>query len=174
MSGTFAFYAEPAEVVSDDRRKLIVGLGEVGGLDLAYIGVSNGGDTTSVLVSLSELRDAAKALRDIDPAEQQRSSGYYLYRVVITRYPDGALDYYETDDGDRHGYPDRDWTPEGWAPDSDWIAQHGSSRFFWPSTKFRYRSQSSARARAKLIESYGATAVVERSSLITWPTEGES
>lgn len=41
--------------------------------------------------------------------------------------------------------------------------------FVWPVTNRVYGSQSTARKRAKLLESYGATAVVERSNRIVWP-----
>ncbi|MCT7365622.1 hypothetical protein A7G45_22415 [Mycolicibacterium llatzerense] len=95
------------------------------------------------------------------------SGGYYLYRVVITKYPDGALFYYD-DDGETFGDVDPDWEPEGWDPDEEWVAQYGRN-FFWPSTKREYRSEKSAKSRAKLIEHFGATAEVIRSSLITWP-----
>ncbi|AEF34761.1 gp49 [Mycolicibacter sinensis] len=45
----------------------------------------------------------------------------------------------------------------------------GTSEFVWPTTNKIYRSRSTAKKRAELIESFGATAAIERSSKITWP-----
>lgn len=112
---------------------------------------------------LSGIKDANLG---IDPEYQPAARGYYLYRVEIVKYPEGAWTFQEVD-GEEYSWINEDWQPEGWAPDEGWAAQYGE-RFFWPSTKYEYRSQSSAKSRARLIESFGATAVVVRSSLITW------
>lgn len=45
----------------------------------------------------------------------------------------------------------------------------GTDEFVWPVTNKVYGSRSTAEKRRKLLESYGATAVVEQSSRITWP-----
>ncbi|MCV7157995.1 hypothetical protein H7J55_11020 [Mycolicibacterium brisbanense] len=103
----------------------------------------------------------------MDPEHRPSSRGYYLYRVEIVKYPEGAW-IFEDVDGEEYSWINEDWQPEGWDPDEEWVARYGS-KFFWPSTKREYRSKSSARERAKLIEFFGATAVVVRSSLITWP-----
>lgn len=168
MSATFTHYTESHPVIDEPGRRVEVSMGDVGGLELVYLGVAAPAPQADVLMTVAESRQLVKALQSCDVELQDRTGGYYLYRVVITKYPEGALYFYDAGDGDSYGEPDRDWRPEGWEPDDEWLQRFGD-RFFWPSTKFEYKSQSSARARAKLIESYGATAVVERSSLITWP-----
>ena len=167
MSATFTHYAESHPVIDEPGRRVEVSMGDVGGMELVYLGVGAPAPHVDVLMTVAESRQLVKALQSCDMELQDRTGGYYLYRVVITKYPEGALDFYE-DGGEQYGYVDQDWRPEGWEPDEEWLQRFGD-RFFWPSTKFEYKSQSSARARAKLIESYGATAVVVRSSLITWP-----
>lgn len=95
----------------------------------------------------------------------------YLYRVQITAYPEGAL---------RHdvwgSYPDPSWEPPGWDPDPEWVQRYGGDTgagFFWPKTDRVYRSRSTATKLRKLLESYGATAIVQRSTPIIWPADGE-
>lgn len=93
----------------------------------------------------------------------------YLYRVVIVEMPEGAL----TSD---RVYPDMlvinpDWAPKGWDPDELWIGRFGTDDFFWPSTAREYKSRSGAMARKRLIESYGAKCIVQRSSRIEWPAD---
>jgi|SRR5690606_30374825 len=108
----------------------------------------------------------------------------YLYRVRITAYPDGAFIPDEQcvktcpvcPADDICSRINRDWKPEGWAPDAEWIERFGKDTgdaFFWPSTEREYRSRSSARRLKRLIESYGATAIIQRSAEIVWPAEGE-
>lgn len=80
---------------------------------------------------------------------------------------DLASQNYEAD-RKRLGQDGKSGEPEGWNPDEEWVAQYGRE-FFWPSTKREYRSEKAAKSRAKLIEHFGATAKVVRSSLITWP-----
>ncbi|WP_280410512.1 hypothetical protein [Nocardia asiatica] len=96
----------------------------------------------------------------------------FLYRVRITDFPAGAL---KVDPRDPDWMdPDPEWKPQGWAPDDDWIERFGrdtGGQFYWPSTDKVWFSRSSAAARKKLIESYGARAVVQRSSAITWPDD---
>ncbi|SDT83716.1 hypothetical protein [Gordonia westfalica] len=144
------------------------------GLDLAYLSVESPSGRGEVVLTLAELRDVYRAMQEADPDWREPSGGYYLYRVAITSYPEGALTFYTDDTGEEFGYPNPDWEPEGWDPDPGYIAQFGSRRFHWPSTKREYKSLSSAKSRAKLIESYGATAVVERSSRIVWPGPDDS
>ena len=160
MSDQFTHYAEPHIVLSDAGRTIVTSLGEVGGMTLAYLGVNE----QDVLLTLPELRKLIEHLGYCDPDVDQRTRGYYLYRVEYTGYPDGAW----WEDGE-YGGIDPDWTPEGWEPDDDYISRFGGSRFHWPSVKHEYRSLSSAKVRAKLIESYGATTRIVQSSLITWP-----
>jgi hypothetical protein len=99
---------------------------------------------------------------------------HYLYRVRIAKYPEGALrptsycpDLMEINP---------DWEPEGWDPHPRWVALYGrdtGSSFFWPSTEREWRSRASARRLQRLLESYGATAVIQRSSEIVWPPDPE-
>lgn len=96
---------------------------------------------------------------------------YYLYRVQITSMPKGSTWEEELPDGETIGGIDYDWTPPGWEPNEDWAAQHGGN-FFWPSTRREYKSRSAAKERARLIESFGATCIVQRSSPVEWPEDG--
>lgn len=96
---------------------------------------------------------------------------YYLYRVEIVQYPDGALFTSQADP--ENAYVDPSWEPEGWDPDDEWEALRGSTHFFWPSTKREYKSRSSAMQRKRLIESYGAKCILQRSSAISWPDDGQ-
>jgi hypothetical protein len=166
MSGEFVFYVEPHDVLSDPGRHVTTGLGEVGGLTLAFLQVGK----EHVLLTVDELRRLTRSLEACDTQLQDRSRGYYLYRVVITKFPPGSW----VEEADEYGgsYLNPEWVPEGWRPDEEYASRFGS-QFFWPSTKHEYKSKSSAKARAKLIESYGATAEVVQSSLITWPAEAE-
>ena len=93
----------------------------------------------------------------------------YLYRVRITAYPVGAADpvYHP-------GYENcwalvPGWSPPGWKPEGNYTQILGTSQFVWPTTNKLYHSRSTAKKRARLLESFGATAVIERSSKITWP-----
>ena len=175
MTENFVHYVEPSEVVSDGTRQVHVSSGTVGGLELYYLGVEADARRVDLVLNVDELRSLTRVLKgtdpNADPREGLRTGGYYLYRVVITSYPEGALYFYDIGDGDRYGEPDT-WRPEGWEPDAEWLERFGD-KFFWPSTKFEYKSKSSAKSRAKLIESYGATAKVIQSSLITWPESGD-
>jgi hypothetical protein len=98
---------------------------------------------------------------------------HYLYRVRITEYPEGALSVADPRWPD-YLVPDRDWEPEGWDPDPEWIERHGRDtgrKFYWPSTDREFKARSTARRLKNLIESYGAKAVIQRSSEITWPDD---
>lgn len=94
----------------------------------------------------------------------------YLYRVRVTEYPEGAFEpeYPGSDDM----VPVPGWAPPGWQPEGRYIQILGTKDFIWPVTNKEYRSRSTARKRADLLERYGATVVVERSSRITWPEAG--
>lgn len=97
----------------------------------------------------------------------------YLWRVQIVEYPKGAL---TNDDRDSDLLViDPLWRPKGWKPTPEWIERFGKDtgdRFFWPSTAKPFRSRSTAKKRKELIESFGATAIVQRSSRILWPVDG--
>lgn len=100
-------------------------------------------------------------------------SGEYLYRVRVTRYPDGAFqpimpidpDYPE----DAEWAPVPGWEPPGWRPEGKYVEIMGTSEFVWPVTNKVYGSRSTAKKRADLLESFGAAAVIQRSSRISWP-----
>lgn len=98
-------------------------------------------------------------------------SGDYLYRVRVTAYPLGShedIDY----GGEIHTEPVPGWHPPGWRPTGGYTEILGTDEFVWPVTNKVYGSRATAKKRADLLESYGATAVVERSSRIVWPAGG--
>ncbi|MGW5518466.1 hypothetical protein [Nocardia africana] len=92
----------------------------------------------------------------------------YLYRVQIVAYPEGSWN-----DDEYGSYKNPEWEPEGWDPDDEYIDRFGSSQFFWPKTNRDWKSRSSALKRKRLVESYGATAIIQRSSEIVWPSDGQ-
>lgn len=97
-------------------------------------------------------------------------SGSYLYRVRILAYPAGShedVDY----GGEVFSEPVSGWRPPGWRPVGEYTEIMGTDEFVWPVTNKVYGSRATAKKRADLLESFGATAVVERSSRIEWPTE---
>ncbi len=99
-----------------------------------------------------------------------RFSGEYLYRVSVTSYPPGShqdVDY----GGEVFSEPVAGWRPPGWRPVGNYTQIMGTDEFVWPVTNKVYRTYRTAQQRAKLLESYGATAVVERSSRIEWPDD---
>lgn len=95
-------------------------------------------------------------------------SGDYLYRVKVTGYPDGSHEMLPDGEVWR---PTPGWHPPGWRPIGQYTEIMGTAEFVWPVTNKVYASRATAKKRADLLESYGATAVVERSSRITWPGE---
>lgn len=99
-------------------------------------------------------------------------SGSYLYRVRVTSFPEGShevVDY----GGEEWSEPVPGWRPPAWRPVGDYTRIMGTDEFVWPVTNQVYGSRSTAKKRADLIESFGATAIVERSTRIDWPREGE-
>lgn len=96
-----------------------------------------------------------------------RFSGEYLYRVRVTSYPEGA---FECIDADTDTWiPTPGWQPPGWRPVGNYTEIMGTHEFVWPVTNKVYASRTAAKKRAALLESYGATAIVERSNRIVWP-----
>lgn len=96
-----------------------------------------------------------------------RFSGDYLYRVRVMSYPEGSFECIN-EDADIW-IPTPGWQPPGWRPEGNYTEIMGTAEFIWPVTNKVYASHSTAKKRADLLESYGARAVVERSSRITWP-----
>jgi hypothetical protein len=100
----------------------------------------------------------------------------YLYRVRIIAYPDGACEpmhHPASECAGDHWVPVPGWSPVGWKPEGNYVQILGTSQFVWPTTNKLYRSRSTAKKRAQLLESFGATVVIERSSKITWPEADE-
>ncbi|RIQ99330.1 hypothetical protein D2E40_17115 [Mycobacteroides abscessus] len=102
-----------------------------------------------------------------------RFTGEFLYRVRVIRYPDGAwMPYTPIDPAcpeDAEWMPTPGWHPPGWRPSGNYTQIMGTDEFVWPVTNKVYRTYKTAKQRATLLESYGATAIVEQSSRITWP-----
>ena len=98
----------------------------------------------------------------------------YLYRVQVTKWPEGSMKPDPFDPG--FSRPDPNWAPEGWNPNPEWVERFGRDsgrRFFWPKTEGReFKSRSAARRLKNLIESYGAKAIIQRSAEIVWPEDG--
>lgn len=94
----------------------------------------------------------------------------YLYRVVVTSYPEGSYEPVTCPlSGEVWHDPIEGWAPPGWRPEGNYVEILGTSDFIWPVTNKTYHSRSTAKKRADLLNSYGATAIVERSNLIVWP-----
>lgn len=98
------------------------------------------------------------------------SNPRFLYRVRVLSFPEGSHRPCEWDD--EQCEPVEGWAPPGWRPEGRYVEMLGTSDFVWPVTNKVYMSRTTAKKRAELLISYGATAIVERSSRITWP-EGE-
>lgn len=97
----------------------------------------------------------------------------YLYRVVVTKMPEGSHWEEELPDGDLIGGPVPGWAPAGWKPEGNYVEMLGTTEFVWPTTNKEYRSRSTAKKRADLLRRYGAECVIQRSSRITWPDDVE-
>lgn len=93
---------------------------------------------------------------------------FYLYRARVITYPDGSHTTQRVC-GEDWQLRNPEWAPPGWNPSAEYVARFGTDEFIWPEERREYKSRSSAKRRAELLESYGATVVVERSSRITWP-----
>ncbi|AJA43347.1 hypothetical protein VC60_gp46 [Mycobacterium phage Sbash] len=96
-----------------------------------------------------------------------RFTGDYLYRVRVISYPAGSHECVNPEEDLWAPVPG--WAPPGWRPEGRYVEMLGTSEFVWPVTNKVYGSQSTAKKRADLLESYGATVVVERSSRVVWP-----
>ncbi|SKI83571.1 gp49 [Mycobacteroides abscessus subsp. massiliense] len=102
-----------------------------------------------------------------------RFNGDYLYRVRVVSYPSGSHQQVVYG-GEIHTEPVPGWRPPGWRPVGRYVEMLNTDEFVWPVTHHTYGSRSTAKKRADLLESYGATVVIERSSRITWPELIES
>lgn len=111
-----------------------------------------------------------------------------LYKAVITDIPEAAkvpfmsvFDFCDGDTPEDWGFrtwddaetlvQDPGWKPEGWEEFIDSMAARGDCawakdcqsddyRFFWPKLGGMYRSQSSAKSKAKMAEKWGATVTI--------------
>ena len=92
---------------------------------------------------------------------------------------EGELDAYEVcldevNPDDTMRIEIKDWTPPGWLEHPEvrawWIETHLTEDFFWPKSTSIYFTKASARKRARLIESYGATVRVIESEPVVWLT----
>jgi len=95
-----------------------------------------------------------------------------LYRVRITSYPHGACILMQPflPQSDKWSWmPVSDWAPPRWTPSARYRNTTGGTRFSWPSTNTWYRTRSAALRRARLLESFGASVVIDRSDAIIWP-----
>lgn len=97
----------------------------------------------------------------------------YLYRVIVTAYPEGSHELVTDPWGEEWSRPVEGWAPPAWRPEGRYVEMLGTDQFVWPVTNKTYLSRSTAKKRADLLNSYGATARVERSSQITWPGDDE-
>lgn len=95
----------------------------------------------------------------------------HLYRVRVITFPEGSMKPLPSpsDDGADCWVPVPGWAPPGWKPEGNYIKLVGTDQFVWPSTRQIYRSRSTAKRRAELLKSFGATVVIERSNKIVWP-----
>lgn len=96
-------------------------------------------------------------------------SGDYLYRVRVESYPQGS--HHEVDyGGELWTEPVPGWRPPGWRPRGNYTQMLGTEEFVWPVTNQVYASRTTAKKRADLLESFGATVTIERSTRIEWPS----
>lgn len=94
-----------------------------------------------------------------------------LFRTQILEYPEFET-YYAFDE--RTGQESIEWTcPVGWVASEEYVERFKTNKFFEPATDRIYRSRSSARERAELLNSMGYVAIVQRSAPIEWPEHGE-
>lgn len=100
----------------------------------------------------------------------------YLYRVRIIAYPEGARvlgQFFLPEDQKWYWMPLVGWAPPGWTSSSRYRNTLGGKDFSWPSTNTVYRSLGAARRRARLLESFGASVVIDRSAEIIWPSSAQ-
>jgi hypothetical protein len=93
---------------------------------------------------------------------------FYLYRARVVAYPEGSHRIRRMFDED-WPCPVPGWAPPGWEPSPEYLGRFRTDEFIWPAEGRKYMSRSGAKRRAELLESFGATVVLERSSRITWP-----
>ncbi|MCX7445861.1 hypothetical protein OS125_11525 [Corynebacterium sp. P7003] len=104
----------------------------------------------------------------------------YMYRAHIVEQPEYELREVwrtrpvETETG-WHDSTDTYYThvPAGWYPHPGYVERFKTTDWIQPDTRKWFKSRSSAAERVAILESAGYTAIVQRSSPITWPEDGE-
>ncbi|GAA1881585.1 hypothetical protein [Williamsia serinedens] len=89
-----------------------------------------------------------------------------LWRVRVLSYPTGSHRF--IDDEMDLMEPVPGWEPPGWRPEGRYVEMLGTSEFVWPVANNAYGSRSTAKKRADLLTSYGATVVLEKTKPIEW------
>ena len=100
-----------------------------------------------------------------------------MYRTQIVEYPEFE-DYTAWDDrglyGENTGRRWEEWSrPVGWEPSDDYMEHYRTNKFFEPNTDRWYKSRSSAGDRARLLNSMGYVAIVQRSAPVQRPADGQ-
>lgn len=92
----------------------------------------------------------------------------YLYRARVIAYPEGSHKPHRFL-GEEWQVPVEGWAPPGWVATPEYIERFGTEQFIWPVVGRQFKNRRTVKRRVELLESYGATAVVEKSSRIEWP-----
>ncbi len=103
---SFSHYADPVPVVADENRKVHVSLGEVSGLDLAYLSVESPvrpgvkwfSRSPSYATCTEQCRRPIRT--GVSPAAATTST-----ELRSRAIPKGALTFYTDDTGEEFGYP---------------------------------------------------------------------
>lgn len=95
----------------------------------------------------------------------------YLYRARVISYPEGSHKPHRFL-GEEWQVPVEGWAPPGWVATTEYIERLGTDQFIWPVVGRQFKNRRTVKRRVELLESYGATAVVERSTRIEWPEVG--
>lgn len=96
----------------------------------------------------------------------------YLYRARVVSYPEGSHTSHKWL-GEDWPVPVEGWAPPGWTATDEYIDRMGTDEFLWPVSGKHFKNRETVKRRVALLESFGATAVLERSNRIVWP-EAES
>ena len=94
-------------------------------------------------------------------------AGSVLWRVQVLNYPEGShqdVDY----GGEVWSEPVPGWRPPGWRPEGRYVELMGTDEFVWPVTNRVYGSRSTAKKRADLLTSFGATVLIEKTKPLEW------
>jgi hypothetical protein len=92
----------------------------------------------------------------------------YLYRARVIAYPEGSHEPHRVL-GEEWQVPVEGWAPPAWVATPEYIERLGTDQFIWPVSGRHFKNRGTVKRRVELLESFGATAVVERSTRIEWP-----